>query len=609
MAAIHRMGRARSACRSRTPLTGPCSLGNGRTRRECQLRVARSSFADALSRIGVSALDRHPIRSALMRIAIGLLWLLLFSACRTGGALKAPSDGGPSWRTVESEHIVMHTDLSEKQARLAIEQFELRFDLLASLLFDGADPPLWRTRVVAFRRREELLNFTSRNTGAFIRSPVADEGLPTIVMAGKPDARAYGTWQHELTHGFLAAAMGPLPIWVNEGMAEYYSAATVINNRAVLGQSLPEWGFVLGTQWRIEQSDGGNKIFVPVSKLRKPSELTEMSRSDFYANETIDNERDDDVVQAKAINYVSAWTLVHMLLNGPPEYRDRFANVLADVAEGIDFDDAFESRFGDISDDAFDEAFLDHVRRKETQLWETDFKFERTPSIRVEPMPPARVLRLWARLGGFRREENAGPEELLAKALEVNPKDAAILRDRATLSCRQGRWEACEQGLNQAREAAPDDPHTLRALLLLYDGARGPWSEDERRGHLEKLAQDLEQTATNGRHFNALAWYLVRRGRAEDAQPHGRRSLELLPGCWECHDTYALIQAELGNMDAAVAHQRRALAGLNELARQSVADAMLERYYEYRRAAMQGEEASRPAKADDETEVPTEPDD
>ena len=519
-----------------------------------------------------------------MRLATWLWFSFSLTACGSLGPLKAPSDGGPEWRTVESEHIVLHTDLSENQARETVEQFELRYDLLASLLFDTSDAPLLRTRVVAFRHREELLNFTTKNTGAYIRGPVDDDGLPTIVMAGLPDAFAYGTWQHELTHGFLAVALGPKPTWLNEGMAEYYSVAHVRNNRAVLGSPLPDRGFVLGSEWRFEQKDGGYKSHLPVGQLVPPSKLVELSREEFYVNDSLETEDDDVVRRTKIVHYASSWVLVHMLMNGPKKYTVRFGETLAAVAQGHDFDEAFERHFSDIDPAAFDEAFFDHVRRKETHIWETDYQITGDVSVRVATMQPAHVLRLWARMGGLKRDGQATPEQLLAKAHQLAPDDGAVLRDRADLACQDEKWQACADALAQAREAAPDDANTLTSLIRLYGGTEGPWTAEERSEQLADLAADLGQHASQAPQFNVLAWYLVQTGQAAEAQPHGRRAIELQPGCWACLDTYARIQFELGDVDSAIAHQRQAIAKTNERTSQSAVEQLRARLEAYRQA-------------------------
>lgn len=520
-----------------------------------------------------------------MRIVTWLSSLLLVTACGSLKPLAAPSDGGAEWRTVESEHLVLHTDLSENQARKTVEQFELRYDLLASLLFGDAEPPPLRTRVVAFRHREELLNFTTKNTGAYLRGPVDKDGLPTVVMAGLPDSFAYGTWQHELTHGFLAAAMGPLPIWANEGLAEYYSVTHVRDNRAVLGSPLPHRGFVLGSEWRAEQKDGGYKIYLPVGQLVPPSKLTTMNREAFYANDSLATEDDDTVTRTKALHYASAWVLIHMLMNGPEEYRNRFSETLAAVGEGHDFEDAFERHFFDVDSAAFDEAFFDHVRRKETHLWETDYQVTGHIAMQVAPMTSSHVLRLWANMGGFRRDDKASPEQLLAKANALDPQDVAVRRDQAELSCHAGDWQACADALEDVRKAAPGDADTLTALMRIYDGDRGPWSPDERFERLTQLVAELEPHATTADHYNGLAWFLVRANRAPDAEPHGRKAVTLQPQCWECLDTYARIQFELGDIEAAIRHQRQAIARTSERTSEAAVAQLRARLDAYREAA------------------------
>ena len=104
--------------------------------------------------------------------------------------------------------------------------------------------------------------------------------------------------RHETTHALLHSDLPTVPLWLDEGIAEYYEVSA-----AVRVYDSPYLSAVKRDAW-----------FFRVPSLRRLEELREMSRME----------------QA---DYQAAWSWIHFMLHGPPEARPVLLEYLADLRE------------------------------------------------------------------------------------------------------------------------------------------------------------------------------------------------------------------------------------------------------------------------------------
>jgi len=101
--------------------------------------------------------------------------------------------------------------------------------------------------------------------------------------------------RHEATHAIVHAAVGRLPLWLDEGLAEYFETpATAVG---LHDRHLAELHKVMATGWRPS-----------LTRLEALTELTRMTGGD----------------------YREAWAWVYFLLNGPAEGRQLLLSYLRD---------------------------------------------------------------------------------------------------------------------------------------------------------------------------------------------------------------------------------------------------------------------------------------
>jgi tetratricopeptide (TPR) repeat protein len=142
-------------------------------------------------------------------------------------------------------HFVVLTDSNERDARRVASQFE-RMHLVFHTLFptkgDDSDPPI-EVLAVKDRKGMEALEpeaYLGKGkvdlSGLFVRSPDKSYILVRLDAHGE---HAYSTVYHEYTHYMLRKAAW-LPLWLNEGLAQFYENTDIDDKNAWLGQANAE---------------------------------------------------------------------------------------------------------------------------------------------------------------------------------------------------------------------------------------------------------------------------------------------------------------------------------------------------------------------------------
>jgi len=105
--------------------------------------------------------------------------------------------------------------------------------------------------------------------------------------------------RHECTHALLHAVLPVVPLWLDEGLAEYFEVPA--NERSYDNPHLSSlrWNLLLGTVAKLEA-------------LEKKSDLAEMSRGD----------------------YRHAWAWIHYMLHGSEQARQELIGFLRDIGAG-----------------------------------------------------------------------------------------------------------------------------------------------------------------------------------------------------------------------------------------------------------------------------------
>jgi len=234
--------------------------------------------------------------------------------------------------THEGKYYVIHTDLSRDEVREA----DLRMSKMAEEYHE-------RTKDFAGEIREKFPFYLFRNEADFI----AAGGKPgsagvymndtRTLMAIAGEALTADTWhtvQHEGFHQFAVAVIGgELPIWVNEGLAEYFGEAVFTGDGFVVGV-IPEW-----RRERIVKTIRARK-FLPIRQIML------LTHPEWNADLRLEN-------------YDQAWSMVHFLIHAEEgKYRNGFAKFIRAVGAEQPWEKAWLAHIGPA--DGFEQRWRDY---------------------------------------------------------------------------------------------------------------------------------------------------------------------------------------------------------------------------------------------------------
>ena len=274
---------------------------------------------------------RHPASPGVtsVRLLLDRIRTLLAVASACAGlappARAAIPDAvtGGAWCEVRTPHVRVLSDAGLARANHVAEHVERLHEQMARLA-----PTLTATSartdvVFLFRSSTNFSDYLPRYQGR----PEEDTGLyqpsPSggfVLLADGSDRDLDETSLHESTHALLHGAITRVPLWLDEGLAEYMSTMRVDDADARVGEPRPEMLQWLRTHERLPMA-----VFLEMDAT-SPDYHTGERRQTFYAQ---------------------SWLLVHLLLTQQVADLQRFDRYLAALHSGNTPAAAFTAAFGD----------------------------------------------------------------------------------------------------------------------------------------------------------------------------------------------------------------------------------------------------------------------
>jgi hypothetical protein len=170
-----------------------------------------------------------------MTVARWLLAVLGMTAC--GPAIPPlPSQGGPAWTEVKSEHFTLWTDAPLAQGRLLVRKMEHHRQVILRAMNDA--PATAHAFVIALRNTREV--------GVYLPNDVVASAWPAggVTREAGVVLDAYTrdndhVFSHELTHVISFAVIAHQPHWLSEGIATYFEMAELDPTSASVQIGLP----------------------------------------------------------------------------------------------------------------------------------------------------------------------------------------------------------------------------------------------------------------------------------------------------------------------------------------------------------------------------------
>lgn len=226
---------------------------------------------------------------------------LLLAAWGLSGALRSRGEDAPEWTDGRgSERFVCRANfrLAEVEDDLFADLVQLERDLVESLEIRPASGPI---ELFLFRDRDSYRRFVQAAYPdvPYRRALFVQCGGQRMVYAYRGEQFDVDL-RHETTHALLHSALPHVPLWLDEGLAEYFEMPA--EHRA---DGHP---YLDGQAWR-----GRLGLIERLSALEQKQELSEMGKAE----------------------YRSAWAWTHFMLHGPPEAREELINYLEDLRADV----------------------------------------------------------------------------------------------------------------------------------------------------------------------------------------------------------------------------------------------------------------------------------
>jgi hypothetical protein len=215
----------------------------------------------------------------------------------------SPAAAGERWfdeRELGPVHV--HADFSlAPHTALLTEVTRLQADLRASLELPPVRDPI---HMFLFERKPVYLAYLREY---FPRVPyrralfIKERGPGMVLAFRSPEFEV--DLRHESTHALLHAVLADLPLWLDEGLAEYFEMPA-------------------------DQRAGGNPYLAQVRWLSWAGQAPALEPLETVA----------DIADMGRGEYRNAWAWVHFMLHGPPDAKAELLRYLADARDGLPAD-------------------------------------------------------------------------------------------------------------------------------------------------------------------------------------------------------------------------------------------------------------------------------
>lgn len=353
----------------------------------------------------------------------------LVLALLLAGPAALSRDKNESWVQIASPHFVVVANSSEKQGRRIADQFERMRSLFHALFpkaqMDATGAPIIVLAVNddkdfrALEPQEFLAKGSLKLGGLFLEA--ADKNYVLMRVDAEGD-HPYAVIYHEYTHFLLRQSAEWMPLWMNEGMAEFYQNTDIHEKDASLGQPSIEDILVLRQ----------NRL------LPLPTLLTVDHKSPYYHEEN-----------KGSIFYAESWALMHYIETGDAQQKThRMADYTNLVSQKVDPVTAATQAFGDLKKLQAD--LENYVQRgsfryfKMTTATEVD-----DSSLKVQPLTPTQADAIRADFLAYNSRE-AEAQALLGHVLQEDPKNVQAHETKGFLEFREGHIEEARKWYEQA---------------------------------------------------------------------------------------------------------------------------------------------------------------
>lgn len=450
------------------------------------------------------------------KIVLVTVVLLCLSVPRTLSFTSLQS--ADKWRSVRTNNlfVIGNTDADElRQVASWLEFFHSAFSRLLSRSTIDASVA---TTVIVFRDDATFLPFKPLYQGrpanvAGYFQPGDDVNYIALAL-DHSERNPYSTAFHEYVHLHLRDNVPGAPLWLNEGLAEFYGSTQFSGSDALVGAIIPGYVQLLR-----------NHELLPLKTLFSVS-----TSSSHY------NEQDKS-----GLFYGESWALVHYLMLGDSSrHQDQLKRFLQLVARGDDPERTFENSFGMTLDTA-DKELSAYIRggnfsAQRVALGDNAQGYTSYTAMQRTALSDGEAAYyLGDLLVHIRRDNDA--ERYFLRSIDSEPGFLPPYASMGLMRVRQHRYDEAKKYLQKAATASENYlVHYLYAYVLSREGA-GPsgqvseYSPDTVVTMRDQLHQSIKQAPQFASSYHLLALVdLVADQKIEEAVMMAQKAHQLEPG-------------------------------------------------------------------------------
>lgn len=332
--------------------------------------------------------------------------------------LPRSANAADTWTYAASDHFEVYTTAGAKQARDALAYFERVHAFFSDFLH--LTPKQARpTRVVLFSGDRDYKPYRLNEVAIAYYRPGPDRDY--IVMKSF-DPEGYPTVVHEYAHLIVRHSGQSYPIWLNEGLAEFFSTLSPLGGKMTIGR-VP-----LGRLQELTRSG-----LLPLTRLLAVTHDSPEYNTSNHAG----------------IFYAESWALTHMLWM-QDGYRGKVQPFLDAMAHGSTAEAAFQSIYGRTMAQVANDL-SGYVKSTTFRFFTSNYRDPKPASAYdVRPVPAFEARLMTATLLAEGGETETAARQALSALETEQPDNAAVLEARAYLELWHGHQDAAAPFMSRA---------------------------------------------------------------------------------------------------------------------------------------------------------------
>lgn len=446
-----------------------------------------------------------------------------------------------TWIEVRSPNFTVISNAGERRARQLAEEFELFRAVVQTVMNKVKVDPGQPFLILAVKGEKDLKRLLPaywevkgrvHPAGYFVPGPEKHYAALRMDASGE---HPYHVVYHEYVHLLVRVNFPWIPLWLNEGLAEFYASANFTGMQVGVGKPMEYHLYLLNER-----------------KMLPIVELLSVDHSSPHYNEA----------NRASVFYGQSWALTHYLLLGDQmAHSKQLGQYLDALDKGLSQQEAAAQAFGDLK--KFEKT-LDNYLGLQNFYYipikpPKDIDAKQFVSRALTPAEAAAVA------GDFyvhtRRPAEARAE--LEQAMKLDPSLAAPRESLGMLAFHEGNRDEALRWFAEAieRDSKSFLAHYFHSMLSF----QGHVSSDQLQAAEAGLRRATELRPNFApAHATLALLYAMKDEQLEQALEHARRAAQLDPGTMTHHLGVANILLRLGRADEARALAQRVLAAAKQ---------------------------------------------